>query len=490
VAATFPASRVFRSGWSLAEESASPANHPALPINLELVTVSDTRAAVTWFTGDPTTLDEFGRPLPVAAPGRVLIGTTPNPATWHEVGAHGPTPYHYVEIVGLTPGVTYYYRAESNGVAAVPTVVSPLDPDPSNGGVFTTLVPPPGKEILRVAWLNDLHMGELVSGLAISDPRLPGGGFPPGFPADPENPYWRFMARSAVAEVAARGCRLMLVNGDISNESEPPVLAEARATLDGFGQLGRTRSVTPSTAPTYFVTRGNHDRAFDDEDHAGCPAVPSNPDFHDCFREAFAEGFDPGTTHFNLKVSNRRRNLGGASLPTGAVTWRFVGLDSADITTGTGVMPGSELDYLEAILQRGDPTIPLFHHIVGDLSIMTAAPPGIFGVELTQAQRFRQMLARYDNTVAVYNGHTHRNRRSVATDTGDLPYFEGAAVKEYPGGFTTLRLYPTGVMVNFWKTTDPEARAWSERSRGEYLGLYPYYTLGGLSDRNWVRVFG
>jgi hypothetical protein len=111
-------------------------------------------------------------------------------------------------------------------------------------------------------------------------------------------------------------------------------------------------------------------------------------------------------------------------------------------------MPEGEIDYLEAVLQRGDPTIPLLHHIVGDLSIMTAVPPGIFGVDLVQAKRFRDMIAKHDKVVAVYNGHTHRNRRVIATDTGDLPYFEGGAVKEYPGGFTTLRLYPHGIMVN------------------------------------------
>lgn len=49
-----------------------------------------------------------------------------------------------------------------------------------------------------------------------------------------------------------------------------------------------------------------------------------------------------------------------------------------------------------------------------------------------------------------------------------------------------MRLFEGGYMVNFHKTADPEARAWSERSRGQYLGLYPYYTLGGLGDRNWV----
>jgi 3',5'-cyclic-AMP phosphodiesterase len=40
-------------------------------------------------------------------------------------------------------------------------------------------------------------------------------------------------------------------------------------------------------------------------------------------------------------------------------------------------------------------------------------------------------------------------------------------------------------MVNFWKTSTPDACAWSERSRGEYLGLGPDYQLGSLADRNW-----
>jgi 3',5'-cyclic-AMP phosphodiesterase len=67
-----------------------------------------------------------------------------------------------------------------------------------------------------------------------------------------------------------------------------------------------------------------------------------------------------------------------------------------------------------------------------------------------------------------------------------VPYFEGAATKEYPGGCTVVRLFEGGYMVNFWKTATPDALAWSERSRGQYLNLYPYYTLGGFADRNWT----
>jgi hypothetical protein len=97
----------------------------AVPMHLELVTVSDTRAVFTWYTGDPSNPDDFGRPSPVAAPGRVLIGTSPDPRTWEPIGAHRPTPYHYVEVTGLRPATTYYRRAESDGVAAAPTALSP-----------------------------------------------------------------------------------------------------------------------------------------------------------------------------------------------------------------------------------------------------------------------------------------------------------------------------------------------------------------------------
>lgn len=158
---------------------------PVVPMNLELVTVSDTYAVATWLTADPTDVDEFGRPRPVAAPGRVLLGTSPDPRTWVEVASHGPTPFHVTEVRGLRPGTRYWWRAESAGLTATPAA--------AGGGVetsmaappwFETLVPPPGREIGRVAWMNDLHFGETVAGLAYSDARLPGGGLPPGFPVD------------------------------------------------------------------------------------------------------------------------------------------------------------------------------------------------------------------------------------------------------------------------------------------------------------------
>jgi 3',5'-cyclic-AMP phosphodiesterase len=464
VGATFPALEALGPDWSLADAAAVEGRGGlAVPMHLELVTVTDTTATITWFTGDPLRLDGFGRPRPVAAPGRVLIGTSPDPRTWKVVGAHDATAYHYVEVTGLEPGRTYFWRAESRGRIAVATGVIPTSPlvGPAPP-VFTTQVPPGGREVGRVAWLNDLHFGEQVAGLAYSNPNLPGGGLPPGFPVDPAHPYWRFMSQGAVRDARRRGCNLLLANGDLSNESEPAALRECKQTLDAFGTLGGTRLVRPGDDPRYFVTRGNHDRT---RTVAGRTV--------DRFDRRFDAGFEKGTQHFSVAVGTDRAR------------YRFVGLDSND-GERTGVLRRSELEYLEAELEKGQATIPLFHHPASASASATGLPPFANGLDNDDARSFRQLLAKHPNAAGVYAGHTHRNDLSRNVETGRLPYFEGGAVKEYPGGYTVVRLFERGYMVNFHKTRSRDARAWSERSRGEYFGLAPSYLLGDLADRNWT----
>ena len=449
VAATFPAAAA-TDCWSLAAQAAE--SGLAVPMHAELVTVTDTSAVITWFTGDPLRRDGFGRPAAVQAPGRVLIGTSLLPSTWREAGSHGPTAYHHVEITGLQPDTTYHWRAESNGIVAGPSPVTPW----AAPSTFTTLKRPAGRELGRVAWLNDLHFGEQIAGLAVGIDGFPGGGLPPGIPVDPQHPYWRTMGAAAVAESRARGCNLLLANGDLSNEAEAEALAETRTALDGFGSLGGVTRLGKGDAPRYFVTRGNHDRA-----RTG--AVEG--ELVDRFGGEFDAGFEPGTQHFSVGYG------------TGSQTYRFVGLDSNDGET-TGVLRASELEFLEAELGRGDLTIPLFHHPASQQDNK---------VDADGARRFRTLLAGYDNAVGVYAGHTHRNHLSTSSETATLPYFEGGAVKEYPGGYTVVRLFEGGFTVNFYKSSHPDALAWSEASRAEWFGLAPAYMLGGLGDRNWAH---
>ena len=467
VAATLPAGSLLGADWSLAAQADTTGL--AVPMNLELVTVTDTSVVITWFTGDPTRLDAFGRPRPVAAPGRVLMGTSSDPRSWEVVSTHPSTAYHYAEIKGLRPGTTYWWRAESNGRTATPTTFVPTAPlEGSAPTRFTTLRRPGGAEIGRVAWLNDMHFGEQVAGLVYSSAEVPGGGVPPGFPVDPDNPYWRFMGRAAVREAKTRGCDLLLVNGDLSNEAEAAALRECKDTLDDFGTLGGARMIRPGDRRRYFVTRGNHDRV-----HGVTDPTTGREDMLDRFADRFASGFEPGTQHFSVAIGTR------------SARYRFVGLDSND-GTNTGVLRASELEYLEAELAKGDATIPLFHHPASFTGSLTGLPPLGTGLPQDQAATFRRLLGRFDNAAGVYAGHTHRNNLSRNVETGRLPYFEGGAVKEYPGGYTVVRLFEGGYMVNFYKTRSIEARAWSERTRGEYLGLGPSYQLGALRDRNWI----
>ena len=66
-----------------------------------------------------------------------------------------------------------------------------------------------------------------------------------------------------------------------------------------------------------------------------------------------------------------------------------------------------------------------------------------------------------------------------------MTHQEIAAGKEYPGGFSLLRLHTGGFALNFYKTRSELARQWSERSRQEISGFWPQFALGtSVSDRN------
>jgi 3',5'-cyclic-AMP phosphodiesterase len=69
-----------------------------------------------------------------------------------------------------------------------------------------------------------------------------------------------------------------------------------------------------------------------------------------------------------------------------------------------------------------------------------------------------------------------------------VEFLEVAATKEYAGGYPPLKVFTGGYQVNFHKTRGDLARQWSQRTRGEYFGIYPHYTLGTIGDRNHTVV--
>ncbi|MFH0521621.1 metallophosphoesterase [Streptomyces sp. M41] len=458
---------VLRSGARLAPallRSASAAvqrvrsHHPddLTAVNLELVTLAEDRAVVTWYTGIPGTNDGFGHPLPALTEGEVVYGT--HPARLDRVAAEGVrTAHHQVELTDLEPGQTYYYQARSRGTTATPTPLHLVRGNAvgtstfgfgTSGGPysFTTPQPPPGRHLLSVALCNDLHLGETTAGLVGGLPLLRGVAQQPG-----RAPYPEIMSRALVEEARRRGADLLLAGGDISAGGAAHDLGEARRILDGFGTHGRD----------YFVVRGNHDRSRENSFQAAFPGSEDGP------------GGGDGTGYF-------ARDLGGL---------RIIGLDTY-AKSGNGADAGGlgpeQLSWFRARLKQApdQPTLVFGHH---PLTVRDSVFPVTRGQCLERRQA-RAMLDAYAQAPGVFlhhAGHTHRNKRTVLSRAPHVTQQEVAAAKDYPGGFTLLRIHSGGYALNHYKADAPAARQWNERSRRVAAGLWPHHALGrSVGDRN------
>ncbi|NGO06282.1 metallophosphoesterase family protein [Streptomyces sp. HC44] len=433
-------------------------------VNLELVTLTEDSAVITWYTGVPGTHDGLGHILPAVTEGEVVYGT--HPARLNRTAAEDrPTAHHQVELTGLEPGQTYYYQARSRGVAATPT---PLHLVRGNavgtsrfgfgihGGPysFTTPQPPPGRHLLSIALCNDLHVGETTAGLVTGVPLMRGVSQEPGLA-----PYPETMSRALVEEARRRGADVLLAAGDISAGGAPRDMAEAGRILDGFGAHGQD----------YFVVRGNHDRPR----HCDCGSCTGG--CGDAFHERFLGGAGP---------SYFARDLGGL---------RIIGLDTyekAGNGADTGGLGAEQLAWFRSRLKenKDQPTVVFGHH---PLTVRDSIFPVASGQRLNRRQA-RSILDAYAGAPGVFlhhAGHTHRNKRTVLPQAPHVTMQEVGAAKEYPGGFCLLRIHSGGFALNHYKSSSAPAREWSERSRRVAAGLWPHHALGrSVADRNSMRT--
>lgn len=464
---------------SLEARAARATTGPVAAVNLELVTLTETSAVLTWFSGAVDQApDTLGRLAPAGADTEVWLGTSPgNLRCVYQDSTQ--TPYHYAEITGLEPGQTYFVLARSNGVPAAPassTNGSPLGSSTLGAGSsrlgaaasppasFTTPQPPSGQFLFSIALCNDLHLGETVAGLAATVPGI--GGVPPGISqVDGRAPYAEIMARALSVEARQRGATVLMAAGDITSEAGQIDANTAKSFLDGFGTY----------QSDYFVTRGNHDRPHSSTDTSACSAVPGADGYHDCFVDTF---YPSGPTWFETTHNGLR----------------IIGLDTYDKPSPSnggdnGIMSAAQLGWLtDQLTSEPDiPTLVVGHHpVTVESDLTTVGKPTMFDLDPQQAMQLEALYARAPGVFLHHAGHTHRNKRTISTAAPGVVFQEVAAVKEYPGGFHLLRVFSGGYALNFYKFRDPDAQAWSERSRPEYLGLAPGYTFGNASDRNSV----
>jgi Icc protein len=450
--------------------AASPtSDSDVLVIDLEVATVTDTSVVITWFTGSATQVDQYGFPEPVATDTELQLGQfdvatlSVVPGTLKTVLQDGTqTPYHYAEVHGLEPGTAYAYVAMSNGQTAQQTSMQfPVGVGGSLDypGAFETLTTPPGRYLFTLALSNDLHMGEGESGIIENN-------WPPAFEQDPGLPgYPVVMLEAMLGDLRQpdRGADRLLVAGDLTSGALPSQAAQVRQMLDGWGQIERD----------YFVTRGNHDRSMAGSSFDTCTAVPNtSPQHYDCWGDVFP---------YRLQQL-QAYDVGGL---------RLIGLDTTMLDAAGGTMNSEQLGALSDVLRhdRDRPTLLFGHHPITYESAATTEAGPAFDIDRPTAIALQKLYEKTPGVFFHHSGHTHRNKRTFLLDDTQSPipsieFLEVGATKEYPGGYSLLRVYTGGYMVSYYKNRTDLARAWGQRSRHEYYTLYPHYMLGTIADRN------
>jgi predicted phosphodiesterase len=389
----------------------------------ELVAVTDTTATFWWPTKAPadTTVRIGSRTLTVEQGQKV----------------------HVARIDGLRPGASYEYELVSGGHVQPVNIANP--------GRFTTLVPPSGPRLARIAVMNDLHVGEHCSGTLQT---VGNTSIPPCFTA---KDYSARMLSAAVREIRRARVDLVIANGDLTDRGR---VDEVRTALAILKRVRRP----------VLVTRGNHDRLYD-----GCT------DDRDCLKAAAFPGLPRG--HHAL---TSERDVGDRLT--------VIGLDSCDPETGHGdLLHNGQIELLSDSLRRaarrGRRAIVAFHHPVTPMAIATAMPPISFGIEPQNGgNALAQVMKGQDHVALVLHGHTHRNYVSYSRGCA-APFLEAGAIKEYGGTWTMLDVHTDGVMRTTHRVSEPFCRSWIQTTADEYQGLYPTYTRGPLSARAFVHRF-
>lgn len=305
-----------------------------------------------------------------------------------------------------------------------------LEPDAVHeldGFVFRTLERPPGELLCRFGTVNDVHFGEVEAGI------IEGMDLGPTFSSGPgEEPYPELMNRCAIAELVAADLDAVVVKGDLTSRG---TVEEHQAFLDAY---------EVALGDRLHYVRGNH------ESYHGLHVGPKAP---------YAIGL-PGVTVAVIDTSVDGR-------PNGAVD-------------------GETLVWLRDLATHADgPVLVMGHHHCWSPE-SAQRPSDYFGISPDDSERLVEVMAAHPNLCGYFAGHTHRNRVRRFTATRTVPFVEVAAVKEFPGVWAEYKVYEGGILQVVHRISDPEALAWTDKTRAMYAGMFEEYAFGELTDRCFV----
>ena len=373
------------------EHVARPRTHGP---GLDVFAVEDTTAQVVW--------SDLG-------PGPIRITTGGRTRVVEHRGGPGS-----VEVDGLIPGTTQQLVVRT---ADGPTIRRRV----------RTLTPPPGPELFRFASINDLHLGRGEHGLH--------GHLPHGDREAASHPFRA--ARDAIASAVDWGAQLLVVKGDICDETRDWTWVQA-------AKLFADLSVPVALLP------GNHDtgrlRSFDPQDGAARHGL------------TLTRGID------HLDVPGLRILL----------------VDSSNDGNGWGRV-GRYAEEAASLARDADGGVFVAtHHQAQRFPFPTYWPHGIPGPD---ADRFARAVSQANPRALASSGHTHRCR--VRRVQG-LLWSEVAATNHFPGVWAGYRVFEGGMMQVVRRTAEPETLAWTEHTRDVLRGVWALWATGTLSDRSFT----
>jgi predicted phosphodiesterase len=305
--------------------------------------------------------------------------------------------------------------------------VEPSDLLPAS---VTTLARPAGARLATFATTNDVHFGETECGL-IGVPDEPG----PVFRVEPgEPPYPEVMNHGAIDEILDLAPDAVLVKGDLTDRGTEE---EYEAFRHAYGRLG---------ARMHHV-RGNHDAMVTPD------LAPRGP----------------------------------MSIELDGVTLAVV--DTVIPGSDRGALDADQLAWLDALAAESTvPVLVFAHHHPWDPASSERSAT-YFGVNPDDSEALCAVIARRDAIAGYFAGHTHRTRTRRFPSARNVPITEIACVKDYPGAWAEYRVYEGGYTQVTRRISSPDAMAWTEKTRGMFVGLYRDYALGGPADRCFTQSF-
>jgi 3',5'-cyclic-AMP phosphodiesterase len=296
-----------------------------------------------------------------------------------------------------------------------------------------TLEVPAGRPLATIATVNDVHFGEAECGRleGVMEEEL--GPVLRSRPGEP--PYPETMNRAAIAEIEALDPAVVLVKGDLTNLGTEE---EYGAFLAAYGQLGeRMRHV-----------RGNHDAMLD--------------------------------ASMALEGAPYAIDAGGATLAV---------IDTVQPGNERGQITPAQLHWLDDLAATvTGPVLVFGHHHQWDLDA-TDRSAEYFGINPDDSEAFGAVVAARENIVGYFAGHTHRNRIRRSERARRVPFVEVSATKDYPGVWAEYQIYEHGFTQVVRRISAPQARAWTERTRPMFAGLYRAYALGRLDHRCFTETW-